>query len=496
VRERELKLAAHRSFVVPDLVDDGLGVLAMQELPELTLSSTYHDTSDLRLARNGVTLRYRTGEEDGPIWTLKLRVPGRDATDRDEHEFVGGPDTVPIEAADLVTAFVRGAPILPVASLSTRRHRWLLCGQGDVPLAELDDDDVTVLDGARVVARFRELEIESRGPDASVLRPIAVRLRRAGAVLAEPVPKAVRALGPRASAEPDVAPVRVSPRDPASVAVRAALAAGVQRVLIHDAPTRREDAEGLHQMRVGVRRLRSDLRTFDALLDTAWATGLREELRWLGDLLGTVRDADVELERLEAVAGDLLPELEPLRECLETRREEGRRALLDGLRGERYLQLLDRLVDAARDPMATPHARGSAQDVLPALLKRPWRRLHARADALGTAGADDEYHQVRIRAKRVRYASEAIGPALDDPDRKRIGAVGVAAAKLQDLLGEMHDASVLRADAESVLSGNDSPRLAYAVGRLVERCDSAMSDRRARYPRAWKQLSRRYRKAT
>ena len=74
VRERELKLAAPGSFVVPDLTDDGLGVLAMQELPELTLTSTYYDSADLRLARSGVTLRYRTGEETGPAWTLKLPV--------------------------------------------------------------------------------------------------------------------------------------------------------------------------------------------------------------------------------------------------------------------------------------------------------------------------------------------------------------------------------------------------------------------------------------
>ena len=496
MRERELKLAAHRSFVVPDLVDDGLGVLAMQELPELTLSSTYHDTSDLRLARNGVTLRYRTGEEDGPIWTLKLRVPGHDASERDEHAFAGGPDTVPIEAADLVTAFVRGAPILPVASLSTRRHRWLLCGEDDVALAELDDDDVTVLDGVRVVARFRELEIESRGPDAALLRPIADRLRRAGAVLAEPVPKAVRALGPRASAEPDVAAIRVAAGDPPTVAIRAALAVGVQRVIVHDAPTRQGDAEGLHQMRVGVRRLRSDLRTFDALLDAAWANGLREELGWLGDLLGTVRDADVELGRLQDMAPDLRDELGLVIARLESRRDQGRRALLDGLRGDRYVQLLDRLVDAVRDPMVGERAGSRDPDVLPSLLGRPWRRLRAPAHGLGREAGDEAYHQVRIRAKRLRYASEAIGPALGRRAAKRVAALGGSAAALQDLLGEMHDATVLRADAEASLDGDASPRLAYAVGRLVERCDRMIARDRKRYPKAWKRLVRRHRRAS
>src|SRR6476661_8486893 len=286
VRERELKLAAPGSFVVPDLTDDGLGVLAMQELPDLLLTSIYYDTSDLRMARSGVTLRYRTGEEDGPAWTLKLRVQGRDASERDEHTFRGPAEVVPNEAMDLVTALVRSAPIQAVASLETRRKRWMLCGSDEQALAELADDQVSVLDGTRVVARFRELELESRGPDLSALRPIANRLRRAGAVLAEPVPKAVRALGPRAAAEPDVTPIAVSPDDPAAKAVQAALAAGLARLITNDAPTRLGDTEGLHQMRVATRRLRSDLRTFRPIIDRSWADGLAEELRWLGGLLG------------------------------------------------------------------------------------------------------------------------------------------------------------------------------------------------------------------
>src|SRR5256714_393130 len=372
VRERELKLAAPGSFVVPDLTDDGLGVLAMLELPELQLTSTYYDTADLRLARSGVTLRYRAGEEAGPVWTLKLPAAGHDARERDEHSFPGLAEAVPAEATDLVAAFVRSAPIQPVASLETRRKRWMLCSADDHALAELADDQVTVVDGTRVVARFRELELESRGPDLSALRPIANRLRRAGAVLAEPVPKAVRALGPRAAAEPDVTPIAVSPDDPAAKAVQAALAAGLSRLIANDAPTRLGDTEGLHQMRVATRRLRSDLRTFRPIIDRSWADGLSEELRWLGGLLGSVRDADVQLERLHAEDSDLLGELKPYVERLRQNQSNGRDALLEALRGERYVTLLDRLVDAERDPLVSEGARRPAGQVLPDLAKRAW----------------------------------------------------------------------------------------------------------------------------
>jgi CHAD domain-containing protein len=494
VRERELKLAAPGSFVVPDLTDDGLGVLAMQELPELTLTSTYYDTADLRLARSGVTLRYRTGDEDGPAWTLKLRVQGRDASERDEHTFRGPPDVVPTEATDLVTALVRSAPIQAVASLETRRKRWMLCGSNDQALAELADDQVSVLDGSRVVARFRELEIESRGPDLSALRLIANRLRRAGAVLAEPVPKAVRALGPRAAAEPDVTPIAVSPDDPAAKAVQAALVAGLARLIANDPPTRLGDVEGLHQMRVATRRLRSDLRTFRPIIDRSWANGLSDELRWLGGLLGAVRDPDVHLERLGAEDADLVPALEPYLARLRERQAAGRDALLAGLRSERYVTLLDRLMDAVRDPLVSDGARRSSRKALPPLLDRAWRRLGPRAEALKPDDPDERYHAVRIRAKRLRYAAEAIGPALGGR-AAAFARLAVAAASLQDLLGAMHDGVLTRADLEALVRDTTHRDHAFALGRLVERRAASIEDGRLRYPKAWRRVARRWRKA-
>jgi CHAD domain-containing protein len=493
VRERELKLAAPGSFVVPDLSDDGLGVLAMQELPELLLTSTYYDTADLRLARSGVTLRYRTGEEDGPVWTLKLRVQDQDASERDEHSFQGPPEVVPTDAADLVTALVRSAPIQAVASLETRRKRWMLCGPDDRSLAELADDQVSVLDGTRVVARFRELELESRGPNLSALRPIANRLRRAGAVLAEPVPKAVRALGPRASAEPDVSPMSVSPDEPAARAVSATLATGLSRLIANDAATRLGDVEGLHQMRVATRRLRSDLRTFRPIIDRTWADGLSDELRWLGSLLGTVRDADVQLERLHREDEDLLGDLKPYVERLRQGQAAGREALLEALRSERYVTLLDRLVDAKRDPLVSDAGRRPVGRVLPDLAERAWKRLHGQAVTLKSDDPDERYHAVRIRAKRVRYAAEAIGPALGD-HAPALARVASAAASLQDLLGEMHDAFVTRADLEGLVHTSKGREYAFALGRLVERRSAAIADGRRRYPKAWRRLAKRWRK--
>lgn len=495
VRERELKLAAPGSLVVPDLTDDHLGVLSMDELPTLDLRSTYHDTADLRLARSGVTLRYRTGEEGGPIWTLKLRVPGRDASERDEHHFAGDPDEVPAEVRDLVTAFVRTAPIQPVATLRTRRQRWQLCGPDQQPLAELLDDDVSVIDGDRVVSRFRELELESRGSDLSALRPIAVRLRRAGAVLAEPMPKAVRALGPRASASPDVVVPVLSGDATGRDAVAAALATSLARLIAHDAATRLGDPEALHQMRVATRRLRSDLRTFRPLLDAAWAKGLRAELRWLGTALGTVRDLDVEIERLEHEAADLLPDLAPLSAELHVRREAARTALRSVLGSDRYRTLLDRLVDAARDPLVGSRAAAPANESLPQLIRRAWQAVEPAASSLEPKDPDERYHAIRIGVKQLRYAAEAAAPALGGRSSAH-RALALRAADLQDALGAMHDHAVILGEVRRALATTRDPVFARAAGRLEERATSAIGEVRAAYPALWERVARRYRKAS
>lgn len=489
-RERELKLAVNASFMLPDLTDPALGVLEFRDLPPLDLVSTYHDTPDLRLARAGVTLRYRTGDEGGDVWTLKLRVAGSDGTVRDELSFPGEPDTIPVAALDLVTALARACALEPVATLRTRRRRWLLCGGSERELAELVDDEVTVLDGDEVRARFRELELESRGPDLEQLIPIAERLQRAGAVLAEPVPKFVRAMGPRAAAAADLASVEVGPTDPAGQVVRAAIAAGAIRLTQNDPATRLGEAEALHQMRVATRRMRSDLRTFAPLIERTWAGELAAELGWLGGCLGAVRDLDVQIADLEALADALRPDLAALFSPLEKRRDAARSALLAVMRGPRYTALLDRLVDASHAPELTPAAEVPVEDALPPLLRSAWRRLARRARSITPDDPDERYHAVRILAKRARYAAEAIGPVLA-ADRKRYLLFADAAASLQDLLGSLQDAVVGAELISQHASASRNPRFTMAAGRLYEREQSVRARARTGYPDCWRRLARR-----
>jgi len=198
-RERELKFTPGPSFRMPAFGDEDL---APDAPDDLRLQATYFDTPDLRLARSGASLRFRN--DDG--WTVKLPVSSDVALVRSELRLDGEAGDPPDAAVDLVQAIIRDAPLQQAARLNTARHRVVLRDRDGEQLAELVDDEVSVLDGARLAARFRELEVEftDAAPDDLVER-VAERLRSAGAGEPEHIPKIVRALGPRALDPPDLA---------------------------------------------------------------------------------------------------------------------------------------------------------------------------------------------------------------------------------------------------------------------------------------------------
>src|SRR5207302_1981585 len=191
----------------------------------------------------------------------------------------------------------RSRQLVTVARLKTVRTGVTLRDTEGSRVADVVDDEVSVYDGRRVAARFREVEVELLSDGRSrmdLLGAVVDRLVAAGCRDEPPVPKVVRALGHRALEAPDVVVDELADTATAGDLVRVAIAASVQRLTRHDPGVRvGDDPEDVHQARVATRRLRSDLRTFASLLDPDWAASLVEELRWLGGVLGDVRDADV-----------------------------------------------------------------------------------------------------------------------------------------------------------------------------------------------------------
>ncbi len=484
--EREVKLAVGPMFQIPDLTEVVPGAVAVDEGSSRFMAS-YYDTPDLRLARWGCALRYRTGEG----WTVKLPISVNEGRfDRDERSFEAGPGRPPEGAVDLVRGYVRTAPVRLAVRLQTVRRRLGIEVNGNGRVAEVVDDEVSVLDGRRVAGRFREVEVEL-APDADddVLRSIVARLDSGGTEARSEVPKFVRALQPRSAEAPEVHTAEPVPGAAVVDVVRASIAGSAERMLRHDAGVRLgEDPEAVHQARVATRRLRSDLRTYRSLLDPSWVADLREELEWFGRELGTVRDLDVLDERLRlrirSLPDDDVEAAPKLLDRVRTERDAARMDLMSAMREPRYLSLLDRVVAAAAEPAVLPEfTRRPADEFMGELMEGPWAHLRRICRELGPASTDGELHKARIRAKRVRYAAEAMTPIFGKPARR----FARRAADLQTVLGEHQDAVVaiawLRAQA-----GGTAARGAFVAGELAGLEHLAQSEARSAWPGAWKAL--------
>jgi CHAD domain-containing protein len=499
--EEERKYEVDPRFDLPDVATALPAGGRVVELPAVTLTATYLDSADLRLARAGVSLRHRKG--DALPWTVKL--PADAPGVRHEISRAGRLRSVPPELVELVTAYSRGAELTPAALVRSVRHAYELRDADDRLLAEIADDTVSVLDGKRVTSTFREVEVERKDGDRELLDRVDSLLTAAGAVGGGFVPKHVRALGKAASGAPDlVAPADLPDQPTAGDVVTEAIRRGVDRLLAHDALVRLrapvgDDDTAVHQMRVGCRRLRSDLRTFAPLVRPAWARPLRDELKWLADVLGDARDAEVLRARLRrTAAADPLypldgPAVERLDEILAARHDRALDAVDEALRSDRYLALVDALVAAARAPKLTPAARSRATEVLPGVVARPWQRLvngakgHSGAAELDPRGADEQWHAVRIAGKRARYAVDAVAPVIGDGAPK----LAKALARVQNLLGEHQDAAVA-GETWLALAQTDPTDHALAVtaGRLAERERASIHAVRADFPEAWRRATK------
>jgi len=487
--EREAKLQAPAGFRLPELGGDGL---LATELEPQRLVTVYLDTPDLRIARWGCSLRHRQGEGQGKEWTVKLPSSG-DGSQlvRTEVNFEGDDARkVPTAAADLMAAYIRGEELTPVARLQTLRRGVEIADEAGTLVAIVTDDEVSVMDGRRVASRFRELEVELEpSADEGLSEVLVGRLTDGGAGPVDNVPKLVRALGPRAASPPDIEVPDLDERADVIHVVRRELATSVVRLLRHDAGVRLgDDLEDVHQARVATRRVRSALRTFRDVLEPEWARSLRDRLRWLADDLGAVRDTEVLRDRLRSREATL-PEgdrkgLEELVTMLEMRRDEAREQLLEAIREPRYLLLLDELVEAAREPRVLRDvAREPAATALRPSVERPWHHLETAVEQARDEGSDASLHGVRIRAKRARYAAEAVAPVFG----KRAEVFAAAAAGLQDELGEHQDSVVARAWLRDAASGEADSFVAGELSAIEGQAGAAARDA---WPRAWKAVSR------
>ncbi|MEU0314865.1 CHAD domain-containing protein [Nocardioides sp. NPDC006273] len=244
----------------------------------------------------------------------------------------------------------------------------------------------------------------------------------------------------------------------------------------------RDEDDSVHQMRVTVRRLRSALATYRPFLDAERTEPLRAELKWLGALLGDVRDAEVLRKRLRRWAAEHGPGpsgVDALRAALAERQIQGRARLLPELDGDRYRALIAALAAGLRWSEADP-----GKKALRKRLRRNWRLMAAAADA--AANTDDaeerrrQFHEVRKRAKRIRYAAESSREVFG----KHAERLAKAAKSIQSTLGDLNDAAVMIQTIGQVPGPDD------AVRDLLEVERAAADTAEARFASVWKKANR------
>ena len=246
------------------------------------------------------------------------------------------------------------------------------------------------------------------------------------------------------------------------------LRAQIDELRAREPGARVDSPDAVHRMRVASRRLRSSMATFGPLFTGSQAQHQRDELQWVGTVLGPVRDVEVMRAHLhETVAvlpvdADLADVLAGLDRELAERHSHAHRNLIAAMNSPRYAALLTALAAFVTKPPWDANA--ATRHTLPALVGRACARVDRAAKAaegsLDVGG--QELHEVRKAAKRARYAAEVASPSAGPAAH----ALAQRMEELQELLGRHQDSLMARALLED-LADRMSQGQAFALGLVT-----------------------------
>jgi inorganic triphosphatase YgiF len=390
----------------------------------------------LRIRRAGqeavLTLKGpNTTSDDGMYAREEIEASLPEGTDGDIRAW-------PPQIAERVAPLIGGQPLAPLVRVDVTRRLWDVIRAGR-RVAEL------ALDSGEIAANGRrqplyELEVELKGAGKRAdLDALAGRLQNSLPLRAEPRSKLQRGLALLDEAE------RAGATAVAEVGRRAIVAQLDRLKMAETAARGGQDAEGVHDMRVAVRRLRTMLDVLAASpdLDGRKLRKLRRALKPLAQALGGVRDLDVLLERLaayEASQPDLSAGLAAFRAWLEHRRARAHARLVAYLDGGRLSEIFVKLEEMIGSLQETD--KGNSVTVAQFAGSAAWSRYEAMLRGGGAVAARDPVglHHLRIACKRLRYTlelfAEELGPVCEPLlDTLKHG---------QDTLGTLHDAVVER----------------------------------------------------
>jgi len=287
---------------------------------------------------------------------------------------------------------------------------------------------------------------------------------------------------------------QAEPSFDASITARAVATAELRRLLAlwqrHEAGARLgQDPEELHQLRVVVRRIDATLGLFKRQLPAALVRA-RKTTKAVLRSLGAARDLDVQLSELAEYCAGLCEReraaAEPLQVYLESERERARARMLRALDSEPTRRWLELLRQASAES-AEHQGTDPAMAVMPERVRRRFRKLRRSVGELRAKSSMEDYHQVRRRAKQLRYATECGAAMFGKPADELLRAL----RRLQERLGAQQDAYMaqnrLAALAAEPASGLP-PATLFLMGRLAERHARVTARARRTLDRSWRRV--------
>lgn len=446
--------------------------------------TVYFDTPDWCLRQSGVSLRVRRiGRQYVQCVKSKAdRIAGIRA--RRELE-VDIPTDQPVPAAiddpDLVRLLDRAGhdrfqPVFQTEIRRTTRH--LSFADGGEVTADIDVGEIVTPSGREPVC---ELELELKAGEPHRLFDLALDIHSALPLRLSTKTKSARGHALLAGTAPE-SRKSAKPEISRDATVEDALLYTVGHCLNHllanmACALETEDAGGVHQTRVALRRLRSALWAFRPVLPAAMYRWLTAEIRWLTDQMAMTRDWDVFLGEIVAPVAARFPgeaTFQVLRSRLIEERERTRHVAQQAIRSERYTTLVLQLGSwlTHRAWRSQPVTESSAQLFRPVaeiagnvIAKRHGKvRRKGRRFARMSAA---ERHRLRIDVKKLRYVTEFFASLYP---RKGVKSYSARLANLQDALGYLSDLTVAERLIEEICAscaGDEILQCRHAGGIVI-----------------------------
>lgn len=414
-----------------------------------------------------------------------------------EHAPLSVPDGPVREKLD---GLIGDKPLVELFRVSTRRSVYELERKGDKHLhLEFDVDECHIraektTEKATGVLEFMELELESRTGSSADLESVAALLHDEAGIMRARFSKFERGLQ-AAGLEIDelLAPPRaaaITEDDPALALLYHYL--GEQFGVIrrqHPRALEGVDPEGVHQMRVAMRRTRAIMKAFREILGDEVVTRFNTELRWLARNLGRARDADV-TARDARETGDA--DADHYEQFLAEETVSAYEHLVEILQSDRCAALeveLERFIAAGpTSEMQERFGNLSVAECARQFVRSALMQLLAHGDSIDAQSPAKDLHKLRIEAKRFRYLLDFFGTVQPETWVPTTEAV----RKLQDVLGEHQDAVTaqerLTDYAASVPLDEDHRDKLVVTGRLLQKEEERMAACRQQFTGTWSEF--------